>query len=707
MLSLTEKVNPQAAEYLLNGFTLEEFIETSGTDFKTKKDAKESFKRIKDYLTRMRKYNCTQDVSYCYLGDRRDGRRFGKGIQGMQKHVRGLLTDGLTTDIDQVNCHPVILLHLCKLHEIDAIYLKIYTEERDRRLNDLMEDDNINREQAKRKFLVSTNSKFKIATKNDFLRKYDLEMKKLHKAFVDIPEYDYIKQFAKRDANFEGSFMNHILCVYEDKVLGAMIDYLTAMDYQIHSLMFDGLMIYGDHYDNDDLLRNMEHNIQEGLGISMKLDYKEHSTVLCIPDDYESTEDIYNRMKTEFELNNCQVADRFVNVDSDGQMTIYSLAAFEMLHMNLRLTKERFVGRKEDDNNRFIDKWLSDCEKRAYQKFDIYPTIEACPKHVYNMWTPFPVIAHEYSDGFDGKNGVNWFLDHLKVLVNHDETSFNFLCMWLAQMFQYPEHKSLELVFISNEGAGKGLLMEFLRNIMGSRKVWEVINPQRDIFGNFNGQMKDAFLVNINEANKSNFYNFADQRKALITDPTITINIKNTPEFEMKSMHRFIITTNNEDPVPKTERRTAFFRCSDEKIADTEYFNTGFAHADSMDVCKAIYDYFMKYPTKKKLTKIDIPETQCKEDIEEHNRSVIDLWLEDYVSRQIGCGILETVACELFNDYKSFCSKGNYNIGLTAQKFGMKLTTMGIKSKPSRVDGKVVKVKEFDLLPLKKKYDVL
>ena len=129
--------------------------------------------------------------------------------------------------------------------------------------------------------------------------------------------------------------------------------------------------------------------------------------------------------------------------------------------------------------------------------------------------------------------------------------------------------------------------------------------------------------------------------------------------------------------------------------------------SETVHVCKAIYDYFMKYPTKKKLTKIDIPETQCKEEIEEHNRSVIDLWLEDYVSRQTGCGILETVASELFNDYKSFCSKGNYNIGLTAQKFGMKLTTMGIKSRKARVDGVAKQIKEFDLLALKKKYDVL
>jgi hypothetical protein len=679
----TEQIDPTAAEYLLNGFSFDDFMEYTSTEFKTHKDAKESFKRIKDYLTRMRKHDCIQDVSYSYLTGRDDGRKFGKGIQGMQKHVRGLLTSSLTTDIDQINCHPVILFHLCNLHEIDAIYLKIYVNERNKRIEDLMNDDNINREQAKRKFLVATNSKYRTFTKNDFLKNYDGEMKKIHKRFVDIKDYEYIKNFAKKDVNFEGSFMNHVLCVYEDKILSAMVDYLTTMEYKIHSLMFDGLMIYGMHYDNEELLSDMEWYIFETTQIPMKLAFKEHSTDLTIPDDYESPEETYRIMKAEFELNNCKVGDKFVNVDTDGDMHMYTLDAFRTLHMDMRLTKDSF-----DKENRFIDKWMCDAHKRSYQKFDIYPNMAACPSHVYNMWVPFPVIAHQYSAGFDGEVQLQWFLNHLKVLVNHDQTSFDFFCMWLAQMFQYPEHKSLELVFISGEGAGKGLLMYFLRNIMGRKKVWEATNPQKEIFGNFNGMMKDAFLVNINEANKSNFYNFGDQRKALITDPTININIKNTPEFEMKSIHRFIITTNNEDPVPKTERRTAFFQCSDEKIGDTEYFNTGFAHADDMDVCKKIYDYLMAYKTKVKLTKVDIPDTKCKEDIMEHNKPVIELWLEDYKSRHEGQDVVSTD--NLFNDYKSFCYRGNYNVGLNCQKFGMKLTKLGIEKKVIRLDGTVI-----------------
>ena len=43
---------------------------------------------------------------------------------------------------------------------------------------------------------------------------------------------------------------------------------------------------------------------------------------------------------------------------------------------------------------------------------------------------------------------LSWFLSHIKVLVDYNEEHYNFVCMWIAQMFQYPENKSIHLVFV-------------------------------------------------------------------------------------------------------------------------------------------------------------------------------------------------------------------------------------------------------------------
>ena len=52
-----------------------------------------------------------------------DGKNFGRqfdhsGLQGMQKCVRGVLCDGIISDLDIVNCHPNILSWICKQNDI-------------------------------------------------------------------------------------------------------------------------------------------------------------------------------------------------------------------------------------------------------------------------------------------------------------------------------------------------------------------------------------------------------------------------------------------------------------------------------------------------------------------------------------------------------------------------------------------------------------
>ena len=52
-----------------------------------------------------------------------DGKKFGRqfdhsGLQGMQKDVRGVLCDGIISDLDIVNCHPNILSWICKQNDI-------------------------------------------------------------------------------------------------------------------------------------------------------------------------------------------------------------------------------------------------------------------------------------------------------------------------------------------------------------------------------------------------------------------------------------------------------------------------------------------------------------------------------------------------------------------------------------------------------------
>jgi len=53
-------------------------------------------------------------------------------------------------------------------------------------------------------------------------------------------------------------------------------------------LSFDGLMMYGDHYTNNDLLQEVTETIEtQWVGLNMKWSYKQHTTDIEMPDEWE------------------------------------------------------------------------------------------------------------------------------------------------------------------------------------------------------------------------------------------------------------------------------------------------------------------------------------------------------------------------------------------------------------------------------------
>ena len=255
------------------------------------------------------------------------------------------------------------------------------------------------------------------------------------------------------------------------------------------------------------------------------------------------------------------------------------------------------------------------------------------------------------------KEALEFFINHVKVLCNYEDEVIKFVLMWIAQMLQYPENKSMELVFISSEGAGKGLFLEFFKTIMGNKRVFECTDPQRDIYGSFNGMMRDAVLVCLNEANKAGIFNQNDKKKALITDNVININIKGGKNFPMRSYHRFFCFTNNACPIVPNKRRDCIIRCSDDKIDNTEYFNKGFAFANDVGCCKYIYDFFMQYETKPKLVGTDIPITEHHKTMVEEHKSPMKGFFTRQTLRwlQEGKTSFKITPDELFDLYYEYC----------------------------------------------------
>jgi len=617
-----ETINLLEACYLLENYKLEDFKKTFNGKHQ---DAKKEYDKLIKYLNH--KVNAKTDyVNYNYAHKRTNGRLFGENtIQNINKEVRAFLCQNLTTDIDMVNAHPTILYELCELHSIICPSLTYYVNNRKDSLSNIAFDEKCTMEEAKIKILTSTNSNEKLKSNSPFLMNYDKEMKLIQKVFIEMPEYAYVKEYAKKDKNFEGSFINHILCVHEEIILKSMRTFCSINELEIHSLMFDGLMVYGNI--NEYTVNEMNKYININTGFkSIKLAIKEQQTLFKLPPNFKPKERTgYEDLKTNFELTNCKVGHEFV-CDKHNDFNVYSDHSFKVLHEELTFIND------EGKETQFITTWFKDPLKRKYDTFDSYPKDSLCPSHVYNMWEKFPVQDMPPVDNEKTQIGLQWFLNHIDVMTDFNKEHSNFVKMWIAQMFQYPENKSIHLIFVGLEGTGKGTFVRFFETIMGgSHRCWECVDPQEDIFGKFNDMMKKAFLVILNEADKSGTYNSNNKMKALITDKTINIRPKGKTAFVMKSCHRFMSFSNNPDPTTKLKRRDFTMRTSDSKINDSAYFTEGNLYAANIECCKAIYDYFMTFPTKPHIVESDIPKGTYDEMLKEAQKEPVMEFLEEFI----------------------------------------------------------------------------
>jgi hypothetical protein len=150
------------------------------------------------------------------------------------------------------------------------------------------------------------------------------------------------------------------------------------------------------------------------------------------------------------------------------------------------------------------------------------------------------------------------------------------------------------IVFISEEGAGKGTLMHLLRRLIGEERCAETANAS-NLVGHFNSLISNKYLICFNELSKSQISGHTGALKELITDPIITITNKGIDSRKEQSFHRFLGCTNKTIPlnVSGGDRRFDVLRSSDELIRDFQYFDRFNAMIDSDDALASIYEYLM------------------------------------------------------------------------------------------------------------------
>jgi hypothetical protein len=401
----------------------------------------------------------------------------------------------------------------------------------------------------------------------------------------------------------------------------------------------DGEILLNSIIQIDNMLVQDNKDLEEAT-----LDKPKHKTFESVAEEFEKTHCKIINKSIFFK----ETADDNIPMTKGKIITSYEHLTYQKVNM--------VQGEYALNDKVFIEDWLKgNPNQRVYQNCAVYPNPKLCPKDEYNLWKPFAMNLIEDYEPKPKK--LKYILQHIRILCDHDESVFEYICAWIGQMLKHPEVKSgICPTFISLEGAGKGTFLNLLRKMMGSKKISETSEPSRDVWGNFNSQMQNSFLVNLNELSKSETIHSEGKIKALITDSALTINSKGVNQYEIVSYHRFMVTANANDPLTtkKDDRRNLIIRASDELLKNTKYFDRLREYIEDIDVIKTCFEHFISIDNLDKFHTLKVPTTEYQRDMQLTAVCPIERWLEDFVIEkqdEKNIHLMSSEAFILFNEW--------------------------------------------------------
>lgn len=213
-----------------------------------------------------------------------------------------------------------------------------------------------------------------------------------------------------------------------------------------------------------------------------------------------------------------------------------------------------------------FDLWLNSPNRREYKGVVFEP--QGTHPGYYNYWRGFAVEPNPNAS-------CARFLDHLRNNVcRGEEGLFNWFVAWLAQMVQQPSEKpGVAVVLRGGRGTGKTIVGEYVGAMLHRRNYVQITQPKQ-LVGNFNAHLKQALLIQVEEAFYAGNPAIEGPLKNLVTSDVRMVEPKGVDAFPVRDCARLLITSNEALVVPagNDERRWAVFDVGSGKKQDHVYF---------------------------------------------------------------------------------------------------------------------------------------
>jgi hypothetical protein len=171
----------------------------------------------------------------------------------------------------------------------------------------------------------------------------------------------------------------------------------------------------------------------------------------------------------EFEKQHCKIINKAIFMKTTEDKSI-PLSEQQIKTSYKHMTYQKLKNGEIVSEN-FINDWLTNNPTQlCYEDMGVFPHDIPCPPKMFNLWKPF---AMEQITTYEPKpEALEIFKNHIRILCGNDDAVTEYFCKWIGQMIQFPSVKSICPILISKEGAGKGTLLDLLRKMLGSAKVF-------------------------------------------------------------------------------------------------------------------------------------------------------------------------------------------------------------------------------------------
>ncbi len=626
-------------------------------------------------------------ITVNYIQKESKGRFCALGSLSMQtlpREIRHTIADGYT-DIDMVNAHPVILLHLCKQRNIRTPYLKEYIKNRDNILETLDKDKAVAKE-----IIISLinggNKAFNnIKVKTEWIESFKKEMGVIHKSF----SMDKAFKKYKKETNKEASYMNSQLCDFENNIL--MVVYEALGSPKDCVLCFDGLMVKTENWNGD--LIALSEAVYDTLNIKVEFKTKAMDQALYI------NEDELKLYEKPLPFNCFNFDDAYSYVSFQNEFKEKSYDSWDDMNEEIKTIYPKVINRILHGEGSYIKKGvngvISIVKTLGISNFTVYIAgkpkkfteylamqdglgnyicdLESKTTKDFNLWSGFQAKETDKPEN-EGFELMKKFI--YEVWASSNEDHYNYIISWIAGLVTNLKGINMvALVMIAGQGTGKGFLLQFLRYILRDTNTCEVAGVD-SITQKHNAILQNKRLVCINEMSsaKDEFKKNFDRMKNFITDPKISIEPKNVDAFNINNISNFLLFTNHRDAVivEKTDRRYALFEMSDIHINDQAYFTNMADKCFNQETADLFYTYLLNFPA---VSLKNIPQTILRTEAQELSKSSPVSFIDYCIEEKLFEDDPVILASELYIKYTSWCQANGERVFIN-KKFSMAISTM-------------------------------